>query len=196
MQQIHVAKRLPTSPGPPIIPAGVNNRKEVIQCLIVVCRGPWPFGAGSSPLLRRSGSPRRPRGPNGPLHGNGRAVPRGGPSSFRGSHSANSPMTEIYVDSDGCPVKEEVLKVASRHGLVAHYVSDRWQRGLDHPLVRKVVVAQGADAADDWIAERIGPEDIAVTTDIPLATVARASSDPRAGHSLRRRSAWRWRCAI
>lgn len=78
-------------------------------------------------------------------------------------------MTEIYVDSDGCPVKEEVLKVASRHGLVAHYVSDRWQRGLDHPLVRKVVVAQGADAADDWIAERIGPEDVAVTTDIPLA---------------------------
>jgi len=78
-------------------------------------------------------------------------------------------MTEIYVDADGCPVKEEVLKVAARHALVAHYVSDRWQRGLDHPLVRKVVVAQGADAADDWIAERIGPEDIAVTTDIPLA---------------------------
>lgn len=78
-------------------------------------------------------------------------------------------MTEIYVDADGCPVKEEVLKVAARHALVAHYVSDRWQRGLDHPLVRKVVVAQGADAADDWIADRIGPEDIAVTTDIPLA---------------------------
>ena len=78
-------------------------------------------------------------------------------------------MTEIFVDADGCPVKEEVLKVAARHALVAYYVSDRWQRGLDHPLVRKVVVAQGADAADDWIAERIGPEDIAVTTDIPLA---------------------------
>ena len=78
-------------------------------------------------------------------------------------------MTEIYVDADGCPVKEEVLRVAARHGLVAHYVSDRWQRGLDHPLVRKVVVAQGPDAADDWIAERVGPADVAVTTDIPLA---------------------------
>jgi len=78
-------------------------------------------------------------------------------------------MTQIYVDADGCPVKEEVLRVAARHNLVMHVVSDRWQRGLDHPLVRKVVVSQGPDAADDWIAERIGPDDIAVTTDIPLA---------------------------
>lgn len=78
-------------------------------------------------------------------------------------------LTEIFVDADGCAVKDEVLKVASRHGLVVHYVSDRWQRGLDHPLVRKVVVAQGADAADDWIAGRIGAGDVAVTTDIPLA---------------------------
>ncbi|MFN4089456.1 MAG: YaiI/YqxD family protein [Alphaproteobacteria bacterium] len=78
-------------------------------------------------------------------------------------------MTEIYVDSDGCPVKEEALRVAVRHGLVVHFVSDRWQRGLDHPLARKVVVTQGADAADDWIAARIGHADIAVTTDIPLA---------------------------
>src|SRR3546814_4802504 len=50
-----------------------------------------------------------------------------------------------------------------------HVVSDRWQRGLDHPLVRKVVVAQGPDAADDWIAARIGGDDVAITNDIPLA---------------------------
>src|SRR5690606_29992845 len=78
-------------------------------------------------------------------------------------------MTQIYVDADGCPVKEEELRVAPRHNLVLPVVGDRWQRGLDHPLVRKVVVSQGPDAADDWIAERIGPDDIAVTTDIPLA---------------------------
>src|SRR3546814_15414707 len=77
-------------------------------------------------------------------------------------------MTEIYVDADGCPVKEEALRVAERHKLVMHVVSDRWQRGLDHPLVRKVVVAQGPDAADDWIAARIGGDDVAITNDIPL----------------------------
>src|SRR3546814_2248800 len=78
-------------------------------------------------------------------------------------------MTEIYVDADGCPVKEEALRVAERHKLVMHVVSDRWQRGLDHPLVRKVVVAQGPDAADDWIAARIGGDDVAITNDIPPA---------------------------
>src|SRR3546814_14800939 len=78
-------------------------------------------------------------------------------------------MTEIYVDADGCPVKEEALRVAERHKLVMHVVSDRWQRGLDHPLVRKVVVAQGPDAADDWIAARIGGDDVALTNALPLA---------------------------
>src|SRR3546814_15862255 len=78
-------------------------------------------------------------------------------------------MTEIYVDADGCPVKEEALRVAERHKLVMHVVSDRWQRGLDHPLVRKVVVAQGPDAADDWIAARIGGGGVAITNEIPLA---------------------------
>ena len=79
-------------------------------------------------------------------------------------------MTEIYVDADACPVKDEVLRVAHRHGILVHLVSNRWLRGADHPLIRRIVVPQGADAADDWIAERIGPGDIAVTGDIPLAS--------------------------
>ncbi len=78
-------------------------------------------------------------------------------------------MPEIYVDADACPVKDEVLRVAARHKLVTHLVSDGGIRPRAGPLVQIVVVAQGADAADDWIAEHIGKGDIAVTNDIPLA---------------------------
>lgn len=77
---------------------------------------------------------------------------------------------QIYVDADACPVKEEALKVAVRHQLAIHYVSNSWMRLPDHHLVKRVVVAEGPDAADDWIADRIGPGDIAVTADIPLAS--------------------------
>ena len=79
-------------------------------------------------------------------------------------------MTEIYVDADACPVKQEAIQVAARHGLVVHIVSNGGLRPSPHPLVRHVIVAQGADAADDWIAERIGAGDIAITADIPLAS--------------------------
>ncbi|NQV22498.1 MAG: YaiI/YqxD family protein [Rhodospirillales bacterium] len=78
-------------------------------------------------------------------------------------------MSEIFVDGDACPVKGEVLKVAARHGVRVQLVSNGWLRGLDSPLVHQVVVAQGADAADDWIAEHIGPGDVAITADILLA---------------------------
>ena len=77
--------------------------------------------------------------------------------------------TAIYVDADACPVKEEVVRVAERHGLAVHFVSNSWMRLPEGPLVQRVVVPDGPDAADDWIAARIGPRDIAVTADIPLA---------------------------
>lgn len=75
----------------------------------------------------------------------------------------------IYVDADACPVKEEALRVADRHGLAIVYVSNAWMRLPEGANVQRVVVAEGPDAADDWIAERIGKGDIAVTADIPLA---------------------------
>ncbi|HWT99528.1 MAG TPA: YaiI/YqxD family protein [Terriglobales bacterium] len=78
-------------------------------------------------------------------------------------------MTAIYVDGDACPVKEEVLRVAGRHEIVTHLVSNRWLRGQDSPLVNRVVVGQGFDAADDWIAEHATRGDIVVTADIQLA---------------------------
>lgn len=76
---------------------------------------------------------------------------------------------EIYVDADACPVKDEVLRVARRHGSVTHLVSDGGIRPRPDPLVRLVVVARGPDAADDWIVDNIQSGDIVVTNDIPLA---------------------------
>jgi uncharacterized protein len=77
---------------------------------------------------------------------------------------------QIYVDADACPVKAEVLKVATRHGLTVHMVSNSWMRLDDSPLIQRVIVTEGPDEADNWIAERIGPTDIAITADIPLAS--------------------------
>lgn len=75
----------------------------------------------------------------------------------------------IYVDADACPVKDEALKVAERHGIAITYVSNSWMRLPEGPLVSRMVVQDGPDAADDWIAERIGASDICITQDIPLA---------------------------
>lgn len=76
---------------------------------------------------------------------------------------------QIYVDADACPVKDEVARVAERHGIEAHMVSNSFMRLPDSPLVKRVIVSDGFDAADDWIAERCTADDIVVTADIPLA---------------------------
>lgn len=75
----------------------------------------------------------------------------------------------IYVDADACPVKDEALRVAERHDLRLYFVSNAWMRLPDSPLVKRIIVADGPDAADDWIAEHIDARDVAVTADIPLA---------------------------
>jgi uncharacterized protein YaiI (UPF0178 family) len=78
-------------------------------------------------------------------------------------------MATIYVDADACPVKDEVLKVAGRHRVPVALVSNGGIRPGRDPLVTTVIVPEGPDAADRWIAERAGPGDICVTADIPLA---------------------------
>lgn len=75
----------------------------------------------------------------------------------------------IYVDGDACPVKDEVYRVARRHGVKVFVVSNSPFRVPAEDLIEAVVVKGGFDAADDWIAERVGPDDVAVTADIPLA---------------------------
>ena len=78
-------------------------------------------------------------------------------------------MLEIYVDADACPVKEEIYRVARRYGLRVWLVTNDWLRVPDDPLIARILVAEGLDRADDWIELRIGPGDVAITTDVPLA---------------------------
>ncbi|HEY3797181.1 MAG TPA: YaiI/YqxD family protein [Caulobacteraceae bacterium] len=78
-------------------------------------------------------------------------------------------MTTLYIDADACPVKDEVYKVAQRYRLPVFVVSNSWIRTPADKLITQVVVDEGPDVADDWIAERVGPPDIAITADIPLA---------------------------
>jgi len=79
-------------------------------------------------------------------------------------------LLDIYVDGDACPVKVEVERVADRHGLTVYIVTNGGVRPSANPRIRHVIVTAGADAADDWIAERIESFDIAITADIPLAS--------------------------
>ena len=81
------------------------------------------------------------------------------------------PIT-LYIDADACPVKDEAVRVAERHGLEIHFVSNAWMRLPQGPLIKRVVVQDGPDAADDWIVEHAGAGDIVVTADIPLAARA------------------------
>lgn len=84
--------------------------------------------------------------------------------------TADRRLPTIFVDADACPVKDEVYRVADRHGLDVVVVANRFIATPRAPNVRLQVVAAGPDVADDWIAETIEPHDIAVTADIPLAS--------------------------
>ena len=81
----------------------------------------------------------------------------------------------IYVDADACPVKAEAERVATRHGLKMFVVSNGGIRTSPHPLVETVIVPDGPDVADIWIADRAGPGDVVITGDIPLAAKCVAS---------------------
>ncbi|MFD1107523.1 YaiI/YqxD family protein [Sphingobium olei] len=75
----------------------------------------------------------------------------------------------ILVDADACPVKEEIYKVAWRHEVAVSIVSNSFIRVPAHPLIERVVVSDGFDAADDWIAERADARSVCITADILLA---------------------------
>lgn len=81
-------------------------------------------------------------------------------------------MTDIYIDADACPVRDEVYRVAERLNLKVFVVSNgsRPIRPVPNPNIAMITVGTGADEADNWIAERITDRDICVTADIPLAS--------------------------
>ena len=78
-------------------------------------------------------------------------------------------VLHILVDADACPTKREILRVAERYGLHVTFVAAARQRVPEDERVSLVVVGQGVDLADDWIADRAAEGDIAITADIPLA---------------------------
>ncbi|PXA95881.1 YaiI/YqxD family protein [Nostoc sp. 3335mG] len=75
----------------------------------------------------------------------------------------------VLVDADACPVKEEIYKVAWRHEVPVTLVANSWLRIPQHPLLDRVTVSDGFDAADDWIAEQSNPDAVVITADILLA---------------------------
>jgi len=89
----------------------------------------------------------------------------------------------IYVDADACPVKEEILKVAYRHDVKVYLVSNQWLRLPVGANVEKIVVSDGFDAADDWIAERADRNAICITGDIPLAASCLENGATVLGHT-------------
>ena len=79
-------------------------------------------------------------------------------------------MSDIYIDADACPVKDEVYRVARRYRLQVFLVSNRSMRFPRDVAVTLVQVDDHLDAADDWIADHVQGGDIAITADIPLAS--------------------------
>lgn len=75
----------------------------------------------------------------------------------------------IFIDADGCPVKDETYKVAARYQLNVFVVANKAINIPLHPTVQMIVVKEGPDEADNWIAENIEENDICITGDIPLA---------------------------
>jgi uncharacterized protein YaiI (UPF0178 family) len=92
--------------------------------------------------------------------------------NYSAGMSQTESRPELWIDADACPVREEVFRVAGRMSLVVHVVSNG-ARGIRLPeasWIRRVIVPEGPDAADDWIAEHIRHHDVCITADIPLAS--------------------------
>ena len=86
-----------------------------------------------------------------------------------GMEEPQKPAIRIFVDADACPVKNEVYKVAERYGLKVFIVANSFMNVPRSDMIERVIVTQGPDIADDWIAERAGATDIVITADVPLA---------------------------
>ena len=123
---------------------------------------------GGAEIRAGAGHRRRPRR-------HGACAQRPGPrrrhrlQADRTQEGRRAVVTAIYVDADACPVKAEIYRVAERYKLKVFVVSNSYLNVPRDPRHELVVVSDSFDAADNWIAERVGPDDIVVTADIPLA---------------------------
>src|SRR3984957_3886279 len=140
-----------------------------------------PSSLTSVMFSARNRTPGKPRGKRVPI-GVLLAIP--GPMGYHApsrAHGLRSPAksqpmtpilnsTRIYVDADACPVKDEIYRVAARHGLPVSVVAGNFIRVPQDPMIERIAAGSGMDAADDWIAERATKGDIVITSDIPLAS--------------------------
>jgi hypothetical protein len=109
-----------------------------------------------------------PRADDAPLAARGRRGPLArGVAPHAGDEALG--VIAIFVDGDGCPVKDETYVVATRYGVPVALVANRRLGVPDGFGVQMIVVDQGPDAADDWIVENVRPGDVVVTADVPLA---------------------------
>jgi uncharacterized protein len=79
-------------------------------------------------------------------------------------------LIKIFVDADGCPVKQEIYRVAKRYGIKVTLVSNSRMRTPQEGWLEAVVVEGQFNAADDWIVNHVSDDDVVVTGDIPLAS--------------------------
>ena len=90
--------------------------------------------------------------------------PKGLPGQILKAMTSILNTTRIYVDADACPVKDEIYRVAARHGLPVSVVACNFIRVPQDPLIERIAAGSGMDTADDWIAERAGKGDIVITS--------------------------------
>lgn len=78
---------------------------------------------------------------------------------------------KIWVDGDACPkgVKEILYRASARTKIAVIFVANAYLHLPQSQYIEMVQVGQGADVADDEIAERCGDGDLVITADIPLA---------------------------
>lgn len=79
------------------------------------------------------------------------------------------PSINLLVDADACPVKAEIYRVAERHGIKTYVVANSFMQIPKEDFIERVIVEQGLNIADDWIAEHTNEASIVITNDVPLA---------------------------
>ena len=78
---------------------------------------------------------------------------------------------KIWVDADACPkvIKDILFKAAINRKVLINFVANSWLHIPKSDHINFILVEQGADIADDKIAEDCTLGDLVVTADIPLA---------------------------
>jgi uncharacterized protein YaiI (UPF0178 family) len=78
---------------------------------------------------------------------------------------------KIWIDADACPrvIKEIAFRASERLQLPVCLVANKKLAKHETELIESIVVADGFDVADDYIAEHAARHDLVITADIPLA---------------------------